>query len=228
MVSYLAKPTAGLYEATDTQPRCSAVRRAPTPTGWSKSFLSYLERSLPVVRRYLPSSPGTPTLEAKDIIMTPEQTIIASAVNSWKLNVERADKVFSGLTDDQLQREVAPGRNRLVYLWGHLTAVHDAMLPLLGLGERLHPELAAAFLTAADRAVDGLPPAAELQRHWGEVNGRLLAGFDHFTASDWAGKHTAVSDEDFAVNPLRNRMSVLLSRTSHLAYHIGQSVLAPK
>ncbi len=160
--------------------------------------------------------------------MTPEQTIIASAVQSWKLNVERADRLFSGLTDDRLQREVAPGRNRLVYLWGHLTAVHDAMLPLLGLGDPLHPELAGAFLTAADRAVDGLPSAAELQRQWGEVNGRLLAGFDNFTASDWAGRHMAVSDEDFAANPLRNRLSVVLSRTNHLAYHIGQIALAPK
>ena len=84
--------------------------------------------------------------------MTPEEIIIASVVHSWKQNVERADKVFSGLTDHQLQTEVAPGRNRLVYLWGHLTAVHDAMLPLLGLGDRLHPELAGAFLTAADEA----------------------------------------------------------------------------
>jgi hypothetical protein len=160
--------------------------------------------------------------------MTPEQIIIASAVHSWKQNVERADKVFSGLTDHQLQTEVAPGRNRLVYLWGHLAAVHDAMLPLLGLGDRLHPELATAFLTEADKAVDGLPLAADLRRHWSEVNGRLLAAFGDFTVSDWAGKHAAVSDQDFAANPLRNRLSVVLSRTCHLAYHIGQTALAPK
>lgn len=160
--------------------------------------------------------------------MTSEQTIIASAVQSWKQNVERAGKVFSALTDQQLQTEVAPGRNRLVYLWGHLTAVHDAMLPLLGLGDRLHPELDAAFVTAADKAVDGLPSAAQIKRYWDEVNGHLMAGFGTFTTSDWAGKHTAVSDEDFAANPLRNRLSVLLSRTSHLAYHIGQTALAPK
>lgn len=160
--------------------------------------------------------------------MTPDQTIVASAVHSWKQNVERADKVFSGLTEQQLLTEVAPGRNRLVYLWGHLTAVHDGMLPLLGLGDRLHPELDAAFLTAADKAVGVLPSAAEIKGHWGEVNGRLLAGFGNFTASDWAQRHTAVSEEDFAANPLRNRLSVLMSRTSHLAYHLGQTALAPK
>lgn len=160
--------------------------------------------------------------------MTPEQTVIASTVHAWKLNVERADKVFAGLTEQQLLTEVAPGRNRLVYLWGHLTAVHDAMLPLLGLGDRLHPELDAAFLTAADKAVGMLPTAAEITDYWGEVNRRLLAGFGNFTASDWTQKHTAVSEEDFAANPLRNRLSILLSRTNHLAYHLGQSALAPK
>src|SRR5919204_6493211 len=110
--------------------------------------------------------------------MTPEHNIIGSAVNAWKQNVERAGKVFSGLTDQQLQAEVAPGRNRLLYLWGHLTAVHDAMLPLLGIGDRLHPELDAAFVNAADKAVDGLPSASEMQRYWNDVNGRLLARFE--------------------------------------------------
>jgi DinB family protein len=160
--------------------------------------------------------------------MTPEQSVVRSAVHAWKLNVERADKLFSGLSEEQLLKEVAPGKNRLVYLWGHLVAVHDAMRPLLGLGHRLHPELDAAFLTAADKAVVELPSAAELKRHWDEVNGSLLAGFSNFTASDWAQRHTAVSEEDFAANPLRNRLSILLSRTSHVAYHLGQGVLAPK
>jgi hypothetical protein len=160
--------------------------------------------------------------------MTPEESVVRSAVQAWTMNIERADKLFSGLSDERMLTEIAPGKNRLVYLWGHLIAVHDAMRPLLGLGERLHPELDAAFLTGADRAVAELPSAADLKRHWDEVNGTLLAGFRGFTASDWADKHTVVSAEDFAVNPLRNRFAVLLSRTSHVAYHLGQAALAPK
>jgi len=160
--------------------------------------------------------------------MTPEQSVVASAVHAWKLNLERADKLFSGLSEQQLLTEVAPGKNRLVYLWGHLIAVHDAMLPLLGLGPRRHAELDAAFLTGADKTVDELPSAAELNRLWNDVNGRLLAGFNDFTAADWAQKHSAVSDEEFAANPLRNRLAILLSRTAHVAYHHGQAVLAPR
>jgi DinB superfamily len=160
--------------------------------------------------------------------MTPEQALVATALHSWTLNLERADKLFSGLSEAQLLQEVAPGRNRLIYLWGHLIAVHDAMSPLMGLGERLHPELDAIFLTEADKQVAALPTAADLKGHWDEVHGRLLAGFKSFTASDWARKHTAVSDEDFGANPLRNRLAVLLSRTSHVSYHLGQAALAAR
>lgn len=160
--------------------------------------------------------------------MTPEQSITASAVQAWRTNIERAGKLFAGLSEEKLATEVAPGRNRLIYLWGHLIAVHDAMLPLLGLGPRLHPELEAAFITAADRTVSDLPSAAELAQWWDEVNGKLSAGFAAFTASDWAARHSAVSEDDFAANPLRNRFAILLSRTSHVAYHVGQALLAPK
>lgn len=160
--------------------------------------------------------------------MTPEESIVATAVQAWTLNVERADKLFSGLGESQLLKEVAPGRNRLIYLWGHLIAVHDAILPLMGIGPRLHPELDPLFLTEADKVAAALPFAAELKTQWDEVHGRLLAGFRSFTASDWAQKHTAMTDADFEKNPLRNRLAVLLNRTSHLSYHIGQAALAPK
>ncbi|MEP6914271.1 MAG: DinB family protein [Acidobacteriota bacterium] len=160
--------------------------------------------------------------------MTPEQSVVASVVHAWKQNLERADKLFSTLSEQDLQREVGPGKNRLVYLWGHLIAVHDAMLPLLGLGERLHPELDDAFLKNPDRVVADSLSAADLKRLWNEVNQRLVAAFGAFTAAEWTEKHTVVSAEDFAVNPLRNRLSILLSRTSHVSYHLGQAALAPR
>src|SRR5260370_41035055 len=66
---------------------------------------------------------------------------VALGLKAWKAQIDRADKLFGALSSEEVLREIAPGRNRLLYLWGHLTAVHDAMLPLLGLEERLHPEL---------------------------------------------------------------------------------------
>ena len=67
--------------------------------------------------------------------MENEGSYVALALKTWRAQIEQADKLFGGLSSDEVLREIAPGRNRLLYLWGHLTASHDAMLPLLGLGE---------------------------------------------------------------------------------------------
>ena len=158
--------------------------------------------------------------------MNSEQLSVNVAINSWKLTVGRADKAFSSLTEDQLLKEVAPGKNRLIYIWGHLTAVHDRMFTILGLGERLHPELDETFVSNPDKTVAQLPSAAELKKYWDEVNDKLLTQFTKLSADEWLQKHTAMSDEDYAKDPMRNRLSVLLSRTNHASYHLGQLVLA--
>src|SRR5271155_2519445 len=104
--------------------------------------------------------------------MTNDQLLASGAVNVWKTNIERAEKLFFDLTTEQLQKEIAPGKNRLIYLWGHLTAVHDAMLPLLGFGPRLHPEFDVPFISKPDRAVHEIPTAEVVKRSWNEVNGK--------------------------------------------------------
>jgi hypothetical protein len=159
--------------------------------------------------------------------MTTEQSLVATAIASWKINLDRAEKLFFSLTDEQLEAEVAPGKNRLIYLCGHFVAIHDAMLPLLGIGPRLYPELDRPFLHEADRAVGDLPPVAAIKTCWTDVHARLLDAFNGFTPEQWTQKHTAMSEADFGVNPLRNRLAVLLSRTVHVGYHLGQAALAP-
>lgn len=160
--------------------------------------------------------------------MTSHDLSVQVAINSWRLVLERANKAFSNLTDDQLLKEVAPGKNRLIYLWGHLTAAHDAMFPILGLGERLHPELDAIFVSSPDKAGPQLPSTAELRGYWDDVNGKLLSQFATLSENEWLQRHRSMSDEDYAKDPTRNRLAVLLSRTNHLSYHLGQITLALK
>ena len=157
--------------------------------------------------------------------MTTEKSLIDSALRGWKFNVERAEKLFAGLSPEQLEQEVAPGKNRLIYLWGHLAAVHDRLLPLLAIGERLHPEFDSMFISKPDKSVPLTVSAQSLQAAWQEISQRLWDGFTKFSDSDWAARHTAVSQEDFEREPHRNRFGVLLGRTAHLAYHLGQAAL---
>ena len=65
--------------------------------------------------------------------MTAENSFTDLALRNWKANIHRADAFFGELSEEQLQEAIAPGRNRLIYLWGHLTAFNDALFPLLGL-----------------------------------------------------------------------------------------------
>jgi hypothetical protein len=157
--------------------------------------------------------------------MTTEALLVDSALRGWELNIDRADKFFSSLSEDELLQEIAPGKNRLIYLWGHLTAVNDALLPLLGLGPRLHPELDGVFVANPDRAQPALS-GKEIKEYLDSINAALRAGFSKFSASEWLQKHTAVSENDFLREPHRNRYTILLSRSGHLAYHLGQAKLA--
>jgi hypothetical protein len=46
------------------------------------------------------------------------------------------------------------------------------------------------------------------------------------SADDWFRAHSAMTEEDLAADPGRNKLSVLINRTNHVAYHLGQLVLA--
>ncbi|HTB32026.1 MAG TPA: DinB family protein [Bacteroidia bacterium] len=150
------------------------------------------------------------------------QLAVKSAVDAWHGQVKNADGILDKLTDEQLMKEIAPGKNRGVYILGHLTAVHDRMLALLNLDKQQYPQLDEPFLTKPDKAVAEIPSASELRTYWKNVNTKLATHFNNLPAEGWFEKHNSVSVEDFAKEPHRNRLNVLLSRTGHLAYHVGQ------
>ena len=155
-----------------------------------------------------------------------DELFVTTVVASWKQIVHRLDERLASLDDEQLQKRVAPNKNRLFYLLGHLTVVHDRMLPLLGIGERLHPELEEAYLTNPDQTISDPLSAADLKKAWSEVNAAITSAVEKFAVDDWLKKHTAVSNEDFSKNPTRNRLAVFLNRTNHASFHTGQIALA--
>jgi len=150
------------------------------------------------------------------------------ALQTWDSNVKRMTASFDGLSDEQMHTEIAPGRNRPVYLLGHMAVVHDMMIPLLGLGERKLQHLDSTFITSPDKAVSELPSVAELKSAWAETNETLNSKFASLSSDEWFQRHTNISEEDFAKEPHRNRLSVLNSRANHVSYHIGQLALVKK
>ena len=159
--------------------------------------------------------------------MTAEEIMVGTALNSWKLIIAQVDKTLASFSDDELQREVTPGKNRVYYLLGHLAAVHDRLFPTLRLGDRFHPELDEEFISNPDRKSSKTElPAADLRKIWSEVNQKLMAAFEKLRPEEWLERHNSISAEDFAKEPLRNRLAVLMSRTNHAAGHENQIRLA--
>ncbi|MES2628502.1 MAG: DinB family protein [Bacteroidota bacterium] len=143
----------------------------------------------------------------------------------WNASMKNCTILLESLSNEALEREIAPGKNRGIYLLGHLIAVHDDMLPLLDMGGHRYPQLQEPFLKSADRVVAEIPSVSDLRAMWAEQCEELRQKFAALTPEQWFEKHTAVSAEDFANEPNRNKLNIILTRTTHLAYHTGQLVL---
>lgn len=165
----------------------------------------------------------------KNEIATEKELLVKMVISAWDAQQKNADKQLAALSDEQLSAEIAPGANSGIYLFGHLAGVNDALLPLLGFGEKLYPHLEEIFLTNPDKSGFEQPSISELKNYWNEINANLASHFSQISSDEWLTKHTAVSDEDFAKEPHRNKLNVLISRTNHQSYHLGQlSLLAKK
>lgn len=151
--------------------------------------------------------------------------LVKMIFDRWYGSVKNCDTILNSINDEQLQKETAPNKNRGTYLLGHLIAVHDDMLRLLGMGDKQYPELFEPFIKSADKVVEQVPSAAELRKYWTKQCEELKQKFDSVTTDEWFEKHTAVSAEEFINEPHRNKLNIILTRTTHLAYHTGQLAL---
>lgn len=169
--------------------------------------------------------PGGPFLfRGASYICAMANLFVTSSLHTWEQSIKRATGFFDNCSDEELLQPIVPGKNRIIYLLGHLAAVHDRMLPLLALGDRLYPHLDDLFLTNPDNPEAAYPAVHELRRAWTTVNNRLTEQFRSWSPEEWLQKHTAVSDEDFTKEPHRNRLSLVLNRAGHVQYHLGQLV----
>lgn len=156
---------------------------------------------------------------------TQQSLFVKMALMAWDTQNGYLTKLINSLPDEQLEKEIAPGKNTGVYLLGHLIAVSDGLLPLLGFGDRLYPEMEEMFLRTPDKSGLKFPSIEELKKRLDAVNNELNKHFESTDADGWFSRHMSVSPEDFAKEPHRNKLNVVINRTSHMANHIGQMIL---
>ncbi|MEJ0032548.1 MAG: DinB family protein [Bacteroidota bacterium] len=156
--------------------------------------------------------------------MEQSRILVDMALKAWNQQISRAEKFFEAQSDDNFSKEVAPGKNRISYLMGHLVSSNDTMTALFGFGPKLYPSFEDIFSKNPDRALPQ-PSIDEIRKAWKETHAALNKHFEKLSVDEWLGKHTAMTDEDLAKEPTRNKLSVLISRTNHVSYHMGQLVL---
>jgi hypothetical protein len=155
------------------------------------------------------------------------QIFVKMVLDAWHSKINEADSFFDSISDEKLKNEVAPGRNTGMYLLGHLTVTHDLMLPILGFGQQIYPQLKAAYDDNAD-AKTYSETASELRKYWKNINSVLAENFAKIPADAWFERHNSVSPEAFEKERHRNKLNIIISRTNHLSYHNGQVVFLKK
>ena len=160
-----------------------------------------------------------------EIITAQLNLVVKMTLTAWDAQNGYLNKLIGSLSDEELAKEIAPGRNTGIYLFGHLVAVNDAMLPLMDFGDRLFPALENVFIKNPDKSGLAMPTVTELKENLKAINEKLAISFQSASADEWLSRHMSVSPEDFAKEPHRNKLNIVISRTNHMAYHLGQMQL---
>jgi hypothetical protein len=149
--------------------------------------------------------------------------IVNQVLTYWRAQNTGIAEFFARYEEAVYKRQVAPGRNTGIYLLAHLIASNDSMFPMFGLGDRIFPELT-PLQKDSESSIDMELNLNDLKRKWKELNEALELKFSEISLIQWLEKHNSVSDEDFKIDPMRNKLNVLLGRASHQSYHRGQLV----
>jgi hypothetical protein len=163
--------------------------------------------------------------KTNEISSVEARQIINQIIKSWETQNKIITEFFNKYEEDYYLSEVAPGKNRAIYILGHLIGMNDTLLSMLGFGNKLYPQLESIFVTSPDREVAEIPSIQTLKEYWENLNQTLISHFAQMGVEDWLKRHTKVSEEDFAIDPFRNKLNVLIGRINHESYHSGQLAL---
>jgi uncharacterized damage-inducible protein DinB len=152
-------------------------------------------------------------------------TVLQICLLQWDQYNRRMLKTLESIPNENFTTPITPDSNSPSWILGHLADTDDALLELFGISKRLYPELNKIYHHERDTNQQGHLSKDELIIRWKAVVAELDKHFKQWNEGDWLSRHMAVSAEDFAKEPHRNKLNVMLSRVSHKASHLGQLAL---
>ena len=149
-------------------------------------------------------------------------------LNQWNSYTKKGLQLLETLSELQFNTEIEKGANTPSWIFGHLAETHDALFPLLEIRPLLYPEMKEMYVH--NHATPSQDPFTKerLTEVWKEIHTRLDNSIRGFSAEQWFERHTAVSQEEFVKEPHRNKINIILSRTTHMAHHLGQVSMATR
>jgi len=154
--------------------------------------------------------------------------LIVTSLRNWNEQNKRLLSLVNSMNEEQLESHIAPGRNSGTYLLGHLAAINYTMLTLFDLGENPHPKLETIYLLNADKAIIHDYKTDDLKKLLVDSIQLFEEKSKALTEADWLDRHMNITEEEFKTQQHRNKINVLISRTLHLVYHLGQLSLLKK
>jgi uncharacterized damage-inducible protein DinB len=149
-------------------------------------------------------------------------TALDIALLQWTQYNKRMEKVMTSTPEAIFHQPIIEGGNSPSWILGHLIDTDDALLELLGVSKRLFPELGVIYHHERGKNQQNHLSKVELLSKWKLILAEFDKAFATWNEEEWMKKHSAVSAEDFAKEPQRNKLNVLLTRVTHKASHLGQ------
>jgi len=138
-----------------------------------------------------------------------------------------ADWIISSLSDEDLKKEIFPGKNHGVWLLGHLITCEDDFALFMGKGEITYMDYHNMFAEETQPlSFDNYPPISEMKAKWKEMLEKNRKIYSELNDSELNESHAQRKGEnDFC----KTKEDVAVHWQVHLMYHAGQlSVLIPK
>lgn len=138
-----------------------------------------------------------------------------------------ANWIINSLSDDDLKKEVSPGRNHGVWLFGHLITCEDDFALYMGKGEITYPAYHNMFAEdTKPLPFENYPPISEMREKWKEMLKKNKKIYEELKDEELQEPHARFKDEnDFC----KTKEDIAVHWQLHLMYHTGQlGILVPK
>lgn len=138
-----------------------------------------------------------------------------------------ADWIISSLSEDDLKKEIAPGRNHGIWLLGHLITCEDDFALFMGKGEITYPAYHDMFAEETKPLpFENYPPVSEMREKWKEMLKKNKKIYDELRDEELHEAQAQLKGEnDFC----KTKEDVAVHWQLHLMYHTGQlGMLVPK